>query len=138
VLLAADVKVLPDLAAIEGSRARLSARFRVARAFKKHFGEALPLGRRRLRRIVVDDGASSDRFVVFSDQPDEAARRLTPALLSSIRQVWSVWADIGVTQPWVGLCGDRLAIACVQQRPVDATHVAALLEIGFTLAAPRV
>ena len=50
-------------------------------------------------------------------------------------EVWSVWADVGVTTPWVGLCGDRIAIACVQQRPADATLVAALGEIGSALAA---
>jgi hypothetical protein len=136
VLLDAGVKVVPDLAAIEGRLARFAARRRVARAFKKHFGEALPLGRRDLHRVDVS-GSPADRFVAFSDQPSEAAQRLTPALLASIRQVWSAWADIGVTQPWVGLCGDRVAIACVQQRPADATHVAALVEIGSTLAAAR-
>jgi hypothetical protein len=136
VLLDAGVTILSDLAAIEGRLARFAARVRVARAFKKHFGQALPLGGRDMRRVDVD-GAPSDRFVVFSDHPDEAARRLTPALLASMRQVWSVWADIGVTQPWVGLCGDRIAIACVQQRPADVTLVAALVEIGSTFAAAR-
>jgi hypothetical protein len=76
-------------------------------------------------------------MLVWREQFRAFADRLTPSLLSSMRQVWSVWADIGVTQPWVGLCGDRIAIACVQQRPADATQVAALVEIGSTLAAAR-
>ena len=136
VLLDANVKIVPDLAATGRRLATFAARLRVARAFKQHFGAALPLGRRDLHRVDVV-GTPADPFVVFSDQPDEAARRLTPSLLSSMRQVWSVWADVGVTQPWIGLCGDRIAIACVEQRPADVTHVAALVEIGSTLAAAR-
>jgi hypothetical protein len=136
VLLDADVKVLADLAATEGRLATFAARRRVARAFKKHFGEALPLGGRNLQQVEVA-GAPFDRIVVISDQADEAARRLTPVLVAAIRQVWSVWADLGVSQPWVGLCGDRIVIACVQQRPADVTQVAALVEIGSALAAAR-
>ena len=135
VLLDADVKVLSDLAA-EGPLARFAARQRIARAFKKHFGEALPLGGRTLQRVDVA-GAPFDRIVVISDQAEEAARRLTPPLVAAIRQVWSVWADIGVTKPWIGLCGDRVVIACAQQRPADAIQVAALVEIGSALAAAR-
>jgi hypothetical protein len=136
VLLDAEATVLSDVSPIEGRLTRFAARRRVAKAFRSHFGKALSLGGRDLQRVGVA-GSLSDGFVVLSDQPGEAARRLTPVLLASIRQVWSVWSDIGVKDPWIGLCCERVAIACVQDRPVDGAHVAALGEVGFALASAR-
>jgi hypothetical protein len=136
VLLDANEKAQPDVSTIEGRLVRFAARRRFARAFKRRFGEALSLHRRHLQRVDVVD-SHSDRFVVFSDQPTEAGQHLTPALLASIRQVWSAWADIGVKGPCVALSGDRIAIACVPDRPADTAHVAALVEAGSALAATR-
>jgi hypothetical protein len=133
VLLDTDVETVPDVSAIEGRLAQFAARRRFARAFRRHVGGALALGGRRLQR-VDDVGTASDRFVVFSDQPAEASRRLTPERLAAIRQVWSAWADIGVTQPWIGLCGDRIVIAGIAGRPTGIAQVAALVEAGAALA----
>lgn len=135
-LLVPDPKVLPDLSAVEGRLARIAAPRRIAKAVHKHFGEALPVTGRELQR-VEGLGPTADGVVVLSDQPAEAARTLTPARLAAIRQVWSAWADFGVKRPWVGLCGDRVAIACVADRPADATHVAGLVEAGSALASAR-
>jgi hypothetical protein len=54
-----------------------------------------------------------------------------------MRQVWSALADIGVKRPWIGLRGDRIAVACVPDRPADVAHVAALVEAGSALASAR-
>jgi len=129
-------KTMPDVSKIEGGLARFAARRRFARAFKRHFGEALSLDGRDLQR-VDGLGPLTDGFDVLSDQPAEAARRLTPALLASIRQVWSAWADIGVKRPGVALCGDRIAIACVTQQQADIAHVAVLVEAGAALTQGR-
>jgi hypothetical protein len=136
VLLDADGDVLADLATREGHLARFAARRRFARAFARRFGEVLRLDGRTLQR-VDGLGPRADGFVVLSDQPAEAARRLTPALLATIRQVWCAWADIGVERVWLGLCGDRIAIACVAARPAGVVQVAALVEAGTALAGAR-
>ena len=56
--------------------------------------------------------------------PDAGAPRVA-------RQVWSAWADIGVKRPWIGLCGDRIVIACAPSGQADVAHVAALVEAGI-------
>lgn len=135
-LLDGDGKALPDVSRVEGRLARFAARRRFARAFKRRFGAALLLEGRDLPRVDGLDPLTGG-FVVFSDQPAEAAKRLTPELLAAIRQIWSAWADIGVEAPSVALSGDRIAIACVQQRPAEIAHVAVLVEAGFALAQAR-
>ncbi len=141
VLLDTDGAAMPDVSTIEGplaAFAQATARTLLARAFERHFGGALPLGGRELQR-VDGLGPLTDGFVVLSDQPAEGARRLTPALCASIRQACELaaWGEIGAKRPWVALCGDRIAIAGVAQRPADIAHVVAVGDAGSTLVRAR-
>jgi hypothetical protein len=138
VLLDTDGERMPDVSKIEGrlaAFAQTAARKLFATAFERHFGGALSLDGRHLERV---DGLGSltDGFVVLSDHSAEAARRLTPALLAAITQACEspAWADIGVKRPWVALCGDRIALAGVAQRPADTAHVVAVVDAGSALA----
>ncbi len=141
VLLDTDGEAMPDASKIEGRLAEFAqatVRRLFAKAFERHFGSALFLEGRELQR-VDGLGPLTDGFVVLSDQPAEAARRLTPAFCASIRQVCEVaaWADRGVKRPWVGLCGDRIAIAGVAQRSPEIPQVVAVVDAGSALARAR-
>jgi hypothetical protein len=118
--------------------AETAARAALAFGVDHHFGPLASIKGRVLHRLDMD-GPIVDGFVVLSDAPDEARRRLTPGRLGVLRQALrpGAWDGRAIPRPWVTLAGDRLAIAVVSQSLPTAADVAALADAGAAIAGWR-
>jgi hypothetical protein len=82
-------------------------------------------------------------FAVLSDQPLDAAQRLTPAFVAAVTRVFPPQSrDDAPAGPfkddrgraWIGVCGDRIAVASRKRKAAELADIVALAEAGAALA----
>jgi hypothetical protein len=122
------------LAGVLGGALRMA----LAMALDFRFGASSSLSAFQLQR-VDRDRPIVDGYAVLSDDPARVTARLTPGFVAAVRQALPprVWNDGPIRHPWIGLAGDRVAVAGVSRREPRAIDVAALVQAGGLLAQHR-
>jgi hypothetical protein len=141
-------EVPPTVLAGDGvlaSLAQSAFRMGLGLAFATHFRTALSIEGRDLQRVEPERSVVPG-FAVLSDQPLEAARRLTPAFVAAVVRAFPPESrDDGPAGPfqgdraraWIGLCGDRIAVASRTRKAADLADIVALVAAGAAIAAAR-
>ena len=132
---------LPEEEPADGALARFAARavqMALGYGVGFRFGTVLPADRLVFQRVGLAGPAVED-FAFLSDQPDAARRRLSPAFLDALRRAFPQggWDSRRARRPWLGLVGDRVAIACMSETVPDAADVARLVDAGAIVAGVR-
>ena len=132
---------LPQLLPGDGVLAGLAqgvARMGLGYAFDQYFRGGLSIEGRNLQQ-VDPDRALVPGFAVLSDQPLDAARRLTPAFAAAVSRAFPSGPGDGATRgprlarAWICLCGDRVAVASPRRKAADLGDIVALADAGAAL-----
>jgi len=111
-------------------------------AFDTHFRGALSIEGRNLQP-VEPHRPPVPGFAVLSDQPLDAVRRLTPAFVAAVTRAFppasrddapaGLWKE-DQERAWIGLCGDRIAVASRKRKAAEIADIVALADAGTALA----